>query len=220
MHKLSRGAAPTCLANYRHGLNNWGDVTSDEKKEIWVEIKKMQGQRCAYCEKEIDGNKRHIEHFHQKEHKQKGHNPKVTFQWSNLFGSCNQEETCGKYKDRQKYDSQHLIKPDEENPEDFLFFTKDGSIHPRKIKRMQDQINRAIETIRIFHLDFLPLERMRASAVAGYIQTAEAIAAMANELPEDEWRPLAKESLAKEVAATAHLPFATAIKHVLTNQST
>lgn len=215
MQKLSRGAAPSCLANYRHGLNNWGNVTSDEKKEIWVEIKKMQGQRCAYCERDIYSNGRHIEHFHQK-----GRNPKATFQWSNLFGSCNQEETCGKYKDRQEYDSQHLIKPDEENPEDFLFFAKNGSIHPRKRNHTQDQINRAIETIRIFHLDFPPLERMRVSAVAGYIQTAEAIAAMANELPEDEWIPLAKAELAKEVAATAHPPFATAIKHVFTDQST
>ena len=81
MHKLQRGNAPAGLSNYRHGKDNWGALSPDDKTAIWRELDAMQGQRCAYCESDIaDGNK-HIEHFHQKDP-----NPTTTFLWSNLFG--------------------------------------------------------------------------------------------------------------------------------------
>lgn len=59
------------------------------------------------------------------------------------------------------------------------------------------------------------LNQIRRSEVAGYIQTAEAFAEMAESYSEDEWLPLLEE----EIQNTAHLPFATAIRHVLTRQS-
>ena len=116
MRKLERGPAPTCLSKYRHGANNWNDLTADDKKELWQKLDDMQGQRCAYCEGELRADKRHIEHF-----RQKGRDPKVTFLWSNLFGSCNRFENCGKYKDElPPYTTTDLIKPDDEDPEHFF----------------------------------------------------------------------------------------------------
>ena len=82
MRKLERGPAPACLSRYRHGANNWKDVSAEDKQEIWQKIDDMQRQRCAYCEGSLRADKRHIEHF-----RQKGRDPKVTFLWSNLFGS-------------------------------------------------------------------------------------------------------------------------------------
>lgn len=210
MHKLQRGMAPACLANYQHGLHNWGNVGSADKASIWTELEAMQGQRCAYCEAGISNGRRHIEHF-----RQKGRDPAVAFLWSNLFGSCNRNDSCGKHKDNRcsVYPPADLIKPDVEDPEHYLVFAPNGSVSPRKSLSSAD-LHRASETIRIFNLDGA-LRQIRFREVAGYVQTAEEFATMANVFPEADWLPL----LQQELSATAHLPFATVIKHVLTRQS-
>lgn len=209
MHKLHRGAAPACLADFQHGQHNWSDVTPAQKATLWTELEAMQGQRCAYCESEFRTAKRHIEHFCQK-----GRDPKGTFVWSNLFGSCNREDSCGKHKDESAvYPPAVLIKPDVDDPEHFLVFAADGSISPRKNRSTSEQ-HRATETIRLFNLNGV-LRQIRFREVAGYLQTAEYFAEVAAEHSEAEWIPL----LQQEISDTAHLPFATAIKHVLTRQS-
>ena len=211
MHKLQRGIAPTCLAHYKYGQDNWGNVKPEDKAAIWKELDAMQVQRCAYCECEItisNGN-RHIEHF-----RQKGRNPTITFQWSNLFGSCNRAESCGKHKDQcGDYTPTDLIKPDESDPEDYLVFAPDGSVNPRESLSSTEK-KCAIETIRIFNLNGT-LRQIRYREIVGYIQTAEVFANMANNFSEAEWLPLLQEELAK----ISNLPFATAIKHVLTSQA-
>lgn len=212
MHKLQRGQVPACLANYQHGQNNWSDVSSAEKSTIWIELEAMQGQRCAYCEADISHAQKHIEHF-----RQKGRDATVTFLWSNLFGSCNREDSCGKYKDKcDVYSPTDLIKPDVDDPEHFFIFVSDGTIAVRAQLSAADQ-HRATETLRIFNLDALngPLRRMRQQAAVGYIQTSEELCALAVEYAQEEWQPL----LDSELSATALLPFSTAIKHVLTQQS-
>lgn len=210
MRKLQRGAAPVCLSKFRHGVNNWADVSPADKAEIWLELEAMQGERCAYCESPVTPEKRQIEHFRQKA----GHVfPQGTFLWSNLFGSCMRKESCGIHKDNSlPYDPTLLIKPDSEDPEHYLVFDQHGGVNPRKNLNETDSL-RARETIRIFNLA-TPLGAIRRSRIRRYIQTAEAIAELAQTLPEAEWLPL----LEQEIADTAHLPFATAIKHVLTRQ--
>ena len=184
-------------------------MTPAQKATLWTELEAMQGQRCAYCESEFRTAKRHIEHFCQK-----GRDPKGTFVWSNLFGSCNREDSCGKHKDESAvYSPAVLIKPDVDDPEHFLVFAADGSISPRKNRSMSEQ-HRATETIRLFNLNGV-LRQIRFREVAGYLQTAEYFAEVAAEHSEAEWIPL----LQQEISDTAHLPFATAIKHVLTRQS-
>lgn len=212
MHKLQRGKAPACLAKYQHGRDNWSAVTSDDKAEIWTELEAMQGQRCGYCEADISHSSKHIEHF-----RQKGRDATVTFLWPNLFGSCNREDSCGKHKDGcGVYPPADLIKPDVDDPEHFFIFVSDGTIAVRAQLSDLDR-NRAIETLRIFNLDAQhgPLRRMRQQAAAGYLQTSEELCALAAEYPPEEWQPL----LVNELAITAQLPFATAIKHVLTRQN-
>ena len=110
MHKLYRPIPPNCLSQYKHGRDNWGAVTSDHKSEIWLQLDVMQLHRCAYCESEIKTDKEnsnsHIEHL-----RQRGRYPQGTFVWSNIFGSCNRQDSCGKYKDDlSPYNHQDLIK--------------------------------------------------------------------------------------------------------------
>ncbi len=155
MHKLNRGNAPICLKNYQHGKHKWGSdkhgnpiPTIEERAEIWTALETMQGTRCAYCETIISEENRHIEHF-----QQRNRYPQGTFEWKNLFGSCNQKGCCGDYKDKcGEYDPADLIKPDVDNPEDFFLFTSDGSIQIRTELNTTDR-KRAEETIRVFNLN-------------------------------------------------------------------
>jgi len=211
MHKLQRGAAPLCLRNYRYNRDTWsnGTPTSAEKCEIWQELYAMQGNRCAYCEAAIALGGQHIEHF-----RQRSRYPQGTFQWDNLFGSCNRQDTCGKHKDGcGPYNHQDLIKPDVEDPDKYFIFVTDGTIKVREGLPANDK-HRAEETLRIFSLDHDngPLRHMRKRASAGYLQTAEEIKNIANEFPPEDWLPL----LMAEIAATSQHPFATAIRHALT----
>lgn len=209
MHKLHRDPVPpACLARYQHGREQWGmqSPTGPERVEIWAKLEAMQGQRCAYCEAGIVEGDRHIEHF-----RQRSRYPQGTYAWDNLFGSCNRSGTCGKHKDEcGNYTSTDLIKPDIDDPEAFLVFSPDGSVHPRKNLSSVDQ-HRAEETIRILNLNGV-LRQIRYSELFGYVQTAEEFAQMAENFDESEWWPL----LQSEIDKTAQLPYATAIKHVLT----
>lgn len=167
----------------------------------------MQGGRCAYCEAPINESDRHIEHF-----RQKGRDPRVTFEWENLFGSCNRHESCGKHKDRCSYAPLVLIKPDCDDPDDYWVFVSDGTIRPRADLSTPQQ-SRAEESLRIFNLDARNgrLRHMRREAVRQYLDTAEILAELAEQTSEDEWLQIVME----EVSATAHHPFSTAIRHVL-----
>lgn len=207
MHKLARPPAPGCLSKYRHGRENWGNVSSDDKLAIWRQIEAMQGRRCAYCEDALQNGNRHIDHFYQK-----SKNPKQTFQWDNLFGSCNKPKSCGKQKDRQRYDPADLIKPDADDPEEYLQFISDGRIVARNGLHSVQQ-RKADETLRVLNLDHDrgPLRQMRRSAVAGYLQQAENLAEFAKVLEPEEFDEYKRE----ELAAISDLPFATSIKHVL-----
>ncbi len=205
MHKLTRPIPPICLSHYQHGRDNWKQVTPAHKSEIWLKIDAMQEKRCAYCESAIGNRNAHIEHL-----RQRSRYPQGTFQWENIFGSCNRQNSCGKYKDNlPPYNHQDLIKMDDEDPEDFLQFLPDGNVVPAKGLNPAEK-RRAEETIRIFNLNG-SLRRIRETAIKGYIQTAEELAAFADEFEEHEWHPLLEDELDK----IKKLPFTTAIKHVL-----
>ena len=135
---ITRPIAPICLANYRHGRDNWSQVTPDHKTQVWQQLNKMQKQRCAYCERSIYNrdtvqptSNAHIEHFRQKA---ANRYPQGMFEWGNLFGSCNNEDSCGKHKDKlNEYNHLDLIKMDQEETDDFFHFVSDGTITIPKV---------------------------------------------------------------------------------------
>lgn len=218
MHRLHRDPqAPACLRNYQHGRDTWGinSPTGPERAQIWAKLNAMQGQRCAYCEVGIQPGAQEIEHF-----RQRSRYPQGTFDWHNLFGACKDKGTCGDHKDKcGDYDPALLIKPDVEDPDHFLVFDAHGGIHPKKDLSPQDHA-RAEATIRILNLTGGGLPHMRRAAAAGYLQLLELWAEYASQFTEEEWRPIVAQELAQELAQTAHLPFATAIRHTLTQAST
>lgn len=212
MRKLVRGEGPHCLTRYRHGLHRWSldSPTLPERAQIWEHLRAMQDTRCAYCEADISKHTNaHIEHFRQRERYRQG-----TFDWRNLFGSCKREESCGNFKDRcRPYDHTVLIKPDEDNPDDYFIFVSDGTIAPRADLDAPLR-QRAVETLRIFNLDAEngALREMRREAVRRYLDTAEALQQLFLESPDIEGF---QQFLEEEILETAQLPFATAIRHTL-----
>lgn len=212
MHKLHRAEVPPgCLSRFHHGLNQWREVLAADREAIWAKLDDMQQGRCAYCESSFpQQNGRyaaHIEHFRQRDRF-----PEGTFDWLNLFGSCDRQDSCGKHKDRcGAYNPADLIKPDVDDPEIFFIFVVDGSIAIRQ-DLSEEQQHRAKETLRIFNLDakYGALRQMRESMVSGYQQTAEELLTWAIEYP-DEY----PELLQQELDDVANLPFVTAIRHIL-----
>ncbi len=213
MHKLQRGSAPACLSHYQHGRDNWDVVCPNDKAKIWQALEAMQSQRCAYCEAAIAEGNRQIEHF-----VQKARDPRVTFKWDNLFGSCKRNDSCGNHKDHRAapYNPADLLKPDLDDPDHYFVFVADGTIQIRADLNDADR-QRASETLRIFNLDAEhgALRRMRYTAAIGYVQIAEELWSLCDEFSEDEWQQL----LDDELAATAHLPFVTVIRHTLCRMS-
>lgn len=207
MHQLTRGAAPACLSNYQPGTHTWCNITPLDRVAIRAELETMQGRRCAYCECDLDQHGQHIEHF-----RQRGRFIPGTFQWDNLFWSCERDNSCGKHKDKQTYNPPDLIKPDSENPEHFFLFADNGSIAIRPTLTPSEK-RRAEETLRIFNLDeaFGPLRKMRDIAVSGYLGEMKEL----QELSDSGLRAHVLNYIAANFAYIRDLPFCTAIKHTL-----
>lgn len=177
----------------------------------------MQQKRCAYCERSLQANKKHIEHF-----RQRGRFPEGAFDWNNLFGSCDNAGSCGKHKDQcGNYQYQDLIKPDVDDPEHFFFFMVDGTI---KVKPNLTPIeeHRANETLRVLNLNdhYGPLRQMRESAVKSYIDTVvKDLFAFGEIADSSELVALFQEEWQKELQAIQNQPFSTALKHILMSPS-
>lgn len=212
MRKLDRAIcpAPACLGGYTHGVHIWDNVSSGHKAEIRMHLEAMQGRRCAYCEGSIDSLGQHIEHFRRK----KLH-PAMTFDWGNLFWSCDQADSCGHYKDRGAgaYNVDDLINPCCDDPDAFFIFQADGTISIRRDLSEVDK-RRASETLRVFSLNpqWGRLRAMRQAAVAGYISDADEAADAGLSLDDIH------EYFADVLEYAKDFPFYTAIRHVLTER--
>lgn len=233
MHKLDRNSVrkPACLDEYDYRTHGWDKLTSEHKKEIRLSLQKMQGQpvhtaecndeaestipvRCAYCESLIRFGG-HIEHFRRKN---RDHYPELTFVWNNLFLSCDargEKEHCGHYKDRPNapdYNPDQLVKPDEHDPDDFLYFHSSGEVRVCGKKNMLpgDQ-KRAEETIRVFNLNDGKLQSRRFKALKEYKKRGFMDALMELDMNDSERASLIDQELEK----TKWEPFATTIRHFL-----
>lgn len=173
--------------------------------------------RCAYCEGQIR-HEGHIEHFRRKN---ATHGfPYLTFAWENLFLACGSKEHCGHYKDRKgaaPYDPANLIKPDQDDPEQFLYFHSSGEVRPRTGENISPQnAFRASETIRVFGLDTPVLKGARHRAIQGYKKELEELEAWLAGENETEQQELLQAHIQAELEETKWLPYATTIKHFFT----
>jgi len=152
MRKLERPQSPACLERYR-AERTWGILAKKDTQEIWDALDTMQRELCAYCEREISATTpraRHIEHF-----KPRSTHPHEAFIWENLFGACNDNNFCARFKDSPKcpqYNIEDLVKPDVESPSTVLKFLANGVVKPQDGLDIQ-QRNRALKTIEVLRLN-------------------------------------------------------------------
>lgn len=150
MKGLHRGPAPPSLAGFRHGAHTWSDVKSDHRQDIWRCLDAMQRGLCAYCEGRLESLGRHIDH-----HCRKSRHPRMTFLWSNLFGSCDRNDSCGHFKDRPggaPYTCDQLLDPCTEDPDEFLVIRDSGRIEARS-GLAEAERTRAETTLRVLNLN-------------------------------------------------------------------
>ncbi len=211
MHKLDRDSVsiPDCL---RESGRRYCDLCGSEKQIVRSALLEMQGQRCAYCERRTGNavNDGHIEHFrNQADHSQ------LQCEWTNLFWSCNDENTCGRHKDKCRkqagpykcFSPDDIIDPAREDPEVFLLFVSDGTVRARDEMCDRDRY-RAEETLRVFQIGESPLLRKsREDAVKPYIRGIDMLVSNSPSLV-----PLYIQSVMGDLATT---PFSTAIKSFL-----
>ncbi|VAW49555.1 hypothetical protein MNBD_GAMMA03-1822 [hydrothermal vent metagenome] len=174
MKKLDRSLAtsPECLGTLCHTADSWSS-SKLKKSEIWSEFNKFQDKFCVYCESRAcqnDGSG-HIEHFfNKKTYKSK------TFVWNNLFGCCESRNHCGHYKDQilqgghpRAYDSNLLLKPDEDDPEDYIQFLIGGKVEPKE-GLVSPDLDKAIETIKALCLNHSSLISARKNQITLFSQ--------------------------------------------------
>lgn len=206
---------PLVLADFDYNIHDWKAFKKRHKKLVWVGLVEMQGKRCAYCERKVDihnSDDKHIEHFLRRcRHRH------LTFEWSNLFGSCAESNHCGFYKDEQDYEEQDLIKADEDNPEHYFHFAINGNMDIRDgLSRVEQR--KAEVTIRVFNLNGekggVKTERINAieetwSLISKIISTAEEF--IEEGLYDDSIRSELRDEYYKEVDPR---PFSTALRDV------
>lgn len=208
----SRAQVPKCLAAFVGGRDPWDHEKNPAlvacKVAIRAGLDAMQGRRCAYCEGDLDARGQHIEHFHSRSQR-----PQATYDWDNLFLSCNAADSCGAHKAGFANDSDVLINPCVDDPDAFLRVRSDGVIEPRPGIDAGAR-RRAVETVRVFNLNLdRPGNRSlcaRRREVLRWYQAREPdiIEALAGFSAAER-----AAFIREELAATADEPFSTIIRH-------
>lgn len=221
MRRLKRGDAPPVLSEFDFNIHDWdNNIKPKHRALIWPSLFSMQGYRCAYCECSIsatDPDDKHIEHFRQKGNHRYKH---LSFEWTNLFGSCNVRSRCGRYKDKSGISPEDIIKMDEEDPEKFFTFLSTGGISVNEGLSIEDK-DRADKTLEAFVLNpkkgGVKYERKRVIDSHQYLfNEFEGILEAFRQLDDGEdYSELLEQALLEYKDKIKDQPFATAIKHVL-----
>jgi uncharacterized protein (TIGR02646 family) len=205
---------PPVLRRFRPGQDTWDQVTPDDKQSIWDHLHAMQGERCAYCEGDLNSLGRHIEHHHPRSRL-----PQATFDWHNLLGACDRLDSCGHFKDSPGAPSCEigdLVDPSAEDPDRFFRIRDTGRIEPRPTPGTRDHV-RAVTTLRALNLNGEGDERGqhthrwrvadRRRALEPYLEPG--LLSALSEFTDEERAAY----IASELAATQNDPYATIIRH-------
>ncbi|UIP95945.1 retron Ec78 anti-phage system effector HNH endonuclease PtuB [Acinetobacter johnsonii] len=212
MKKLDRSSViePSCLSKYKYGLHQWGILSRNkvENQEIWDSLLPLQSSNCAYCEASLHHHK-HIEHFFQRNTNGYEH---LTFIWDNIFGSCCNSNTCGKYKDEKfKGDLKKIIKPDIDNPNDYFIFLKNGNIQIKAGLSENDR-SKAELTLSAFNLNSdSNLVNRRETALKSFFSEVNEIYSLLEDMNYENY---VKELIEEKKLEVSSLEFSTALIHL------
>ncbi len=211
----NRATRPACLDSFQHGRDTWGHPDMGAcRPVIRASLEQMQGKLCAYCEGSLDSLGQHIEHFWDRDRY-----PQRTFDWHNMYWSCDRGDSCGRFKDNHasSFHPADLVDPCTDDPDAYFVFGSDGFVEVRDDISAREKY-RAAETLRVFNLNLdynhggrsLCAERRR--VLAQYLsQEPDLLQAL------EDLEPWEREELIQaEIASTATQPFGTIIRHFFT----
>lgn len=212
MRQLTRPQEPEVLKKLIKQGKSWKEVQPAERKQIRASLDEMSTRGtnvfCNYCEKSIgESNRGHIEHL-----VPRNSQPNLSFEWANLFLSCNSKDHCGQFKDSPRattYEPDTLIRPDQEDPEALFRFFSTGRVEPRPGLDPTSHL-RARKTIEVFNLNDKKLVTAR-SDVAKQAEALlfEYIDSLV-ELSEEERTELFQD----EINAFENSPFLTTVRQL------
>lgn len=163
MLKVNKEEEPDFLLVYKkkYSPKTWADYNKDSiRSKIKENILVIeQEEYCPYCEKRIYDNEGHIEHV-----KPRDLYPKEFQSYYNLMISCDEKNSCGKYKGN-KYDEK-FINPIIDNPEDYFNYNiASGEIVSKNNDKNSKEYIKAKYTIDTLNLNSYELKNARMNLV-------------------------------------------------------
>ena len=169
MKHIKKGNEPDGFVKWKNsGNENWKPAYEHLKGHgkilVLNELKKDQGYICCYCERSIDHDDCHIEHF-----KPQHTYPELSLEYNNMLCSCQRNIEkgtplhCGSSKGHW-YDENLMVSPLDPTCEDAFKFTFDGLIKPK-----DDKDSKAIKTISVLNLGINKLNTLRKKAIEPFI---------------------------------------------------
>mgnify|MGYP003522154302 CR=1 FL=1 len=161
MKHIIKQSEPIELTQFKASSNppdwipSYGNLTKVAKDATKKALMEEQGYICCYCERKLEENDSHIEHF-----KPKGNlkYSSLSLEYTNLHLSCsgyrNQKDCCG-HKKKDWFDEELTISPLEDNVDNLFEYSIDGHIMAASNNK------RAISTIDNLDLDSFNLQRQR-----------------------------------------------------------
>lgn len=169
MKYVQKGIEPSAFSEWKAMANEdwqptYNDLSGATKKAVKKALMQEQGYLCCYCERRIDDDDSHIEHF-----RPQSHEDVDPLDFGNLLCSCQKQlqkgvpRHCGNLKDNW-FDPVLLVSPFDPGCENRFAFTGSGEIKP------MDGTDTAAEvTIKRLGLDLPKLNAMRASAIEPFL---------------------------------------------------
>lgn len=163
MLKVNKDEEPDFLLEYKrkYSPKSWIEYNKDGiRSKIKENILVLeQEEYCPYCEKRIYDNEGHIEHI-----KPRDLYPKEFESYNNLIVSCDEKNSCGKYK-RNNY-SNNLINPVIDDPDEYFDYNiASGEIIPKNNDESSKEYIRAIYTIETLNLNCYELKEARKALI-------------------------------------------------------
>lgn len=163
MLKVNKDEEPDFLLEYKrkYSPKSWADYNKDGiRSKIKENILVLeQEEYCPYCEKRIYDDEGHIEHI-----KPRDLYPKEFESYNNLIVSCDEKNSCGKYK-RNNY-SNNLINPVIDDPDEYFDYNiASGEIIPKNNDESSKEYIRAIYTIKTLNLNSYELKEARKALI-------------------------------------------------------
>ena len=163
MLKVNKDHEPEFLLKYKkkHSPKSWADYNKDNiRSEIKENILVLeQEEYCPYCEKRIYDNEGHIEHV-----KPRDSYPEDFQNYNNLMVSCDEKNSCGKFKGNKYNDN--FINPIIDNPDEYFDYNiASGEIIPKNNDENSKEYIRAIYTIETLNLNCYELKEARKALI-------------------------------------------------------